>query len=557
MARPDARDEIASYNEAKGLRSFREPEFKLCAAYMLPSINAGWDIQGPITSQRVNPNSLRVAYDSTGPRSLPKYASVLERLLTPVGSRYHGLMTPDKSLMAKRRVKTYFDELTDVLFKYRYNPWARFRQATGESYASIGVYGTGPVYVAKRRKDNLYGGNSMLYKACNLRDIFILTNENDEVTKVYRRFWLNVRQFKSTFPNTNFPASMQTESLKASPSETTFWEFVHVVFPRNDFAPDALNHRRLPISSSYFSVTDNAYIGEEEGFRSMPYLTPRNFTMSGDPYGISPAQIALPALGGASLMKKTQLKLGNKAADPTLLAHDDGVLGGEIDQRPGAVIFGGVDKQGRELVKPMQIGTFRMSENLLTEDRKDIEDCFFVTIFSILEEQPEMTATEVIERAGERAAQLSPTMGRLQTELLAPNIGREIDVLDEMGVLPEMPPELIEAEGEYEVSYTSPLAKSIHAEEASGFGRTVEMANGIAQATGDLSIMDMFDFDTAIPEIANTQAVPERWMSDPDSIAAKRDARAKQQEQAELMKNSAGLAQAAKAAGDLQASGQV
>jgi hypothetical protein len=188
---------------------------------------------------------------------------------------------------------------------------------------------------------------------------------------------------------------------------------------------------------------------------------------------------------------------------------------------------------------------------LLQDERADIEDSFFVTLFQILTDTPEMTATEVIENVAEKAALLAPTMGRLQSEKLGPTIEREIDLLDEMGVLPEMPPELIEANGEYDIAYTSPLAKSLQAEDVSGYMRAVEFAMNTANATQDPSHLDHFDFDTSLPEIANIMSVPVRWMSDEKAVKAKRANRQEQAQNAELMANAPALASAAKTAADM------
>jgi hypothetical protein len=61
--------------------------------------------------------------------------------------------------------------------------------------------------------------------------------------------------------------------------------------------------------------------------------------------------------------------------------------------------------------------------------------------------------------------------------------------------------------------------------------RTVETTRELVNVTQDVSLLDRFDFDTAIPEIARDQAVPERWMSDDTAVAAKRRARAAAQQQ--------------------------
>jgi hypothetical protein len=448
-------------------------------------------------------------------------------------------------IMAVRR---YFDTVTDKLFKFRQASRARFRIATGEMYTSIGAYGTGPLYVGKRKPNALYNAPSFMYKGCLLRDVFILVNDDDEVEAVYRRFFLNARMWKSKFPDLPLPRAL-SNNVK---SETAMEEFVHVVRVRTDHDPEAIDARHMPVVGSYLNVKDQEYVGEEHGFRSIPYLTPRTMTVSGDPYGFAPSVRVLSNMGGASAMKKTQIKQGQKAADPVLLTYDDGVMNGEVDLRPGAVNPGGLDAQGRELVKTMQTGNFQVSEKLIEDDRMDIEDSFFVTLFQILNETPEMTATEVIERVAEKTALIAPTMGRLQSEFLGPCTEREIDLLIELGEMPPMPPELQEAQGEYEIQYTSPMAKGIHAEESAGFVRTVEMAISVANATGDPSPLDHFDFDTALPEIADNQGTPARWINDAKVVEQMREVRAQKQQEAMAMQNAAGLSQAAKVAGELQ-----
>lgn len=552
MARPDPKDALKLYEQAKSIRSVEENDWRMASAYCLPSHYSAWQTDGPASYHQSNAAARRVQYDTTGTRSLPKYVSILERIATPVGQRWHGLMPSDVRLRKNRRVKAYFDALQDLLFKMRYDPKAWFRTASSEMYTSMGVYGNGPIYIGQRKITPVSRLPGFRYIACPMRDVFFLVDDDGEVVAVFRRFWLNVRQFRQKFPDLPMPSQMQSEAAKPTPNEQQYFEFVHYVTMRGaDYDPTAIDARRHPVVGSYICVKSQEYVGPETGFRSMPYRIPRTATVAGNPYGISPAVSVLAALGGASTVKKTYLKQGNKAVDPVLLAYDDGVLNGEVDLRPGAVNYGGVDKQGRELIRPLQTGNFRVAETLLADERRDIEDSFFVTLFQILNDTPEMTATEVMERVAEKASLLSPTMGRLQSEFLGPCIEREIDMLDELGMLPEMPPELIEAKGEYEVVYTSPLAKGQYAEEVSGFMRAVEMALGVANATQDPSHLDHFDFDTAIPEIADYMAVPARWTNDPKKIEAKREDRNAQAQQAELLKNAPALASAAQTAASM------
>lgn len=555
MAKVSAEEEIQRYREAQNLRRPHEPDWRMSAAYCLPRHYSAWTTDGPIVSPGNSASQTRrLNFDSTGVLALPKYMAVLERLITPHGTKWHGLAPQDKNLARSYRVRKFFDELNDLLFQYRYEAKANFRQSSAEMYASIGAYGLGPIYIGKR-KSKLFGAQSKLfYKACHMRDVYVLVDAEGEVDTVYRRMYINKRQFKDRYPDEPMPKSLERGGAKDTEDDKK--EFFEVVRAREDYDGSAIDEKRLPLVSRMVAVDDKHYVGKESGYQSMPYLTPRTFTEAEDAYGFSPALQALAAMGTASSIKKTVLKQGQKAVDPVLLTHDDGVMNGRMNLRPGAQNPGGLDRQGRLMVQPLPMGNFTVSEKLLEDERRDINDSFFVTLFQILIDTPEMTATEVMERTAEKAALLSPTMGRLQSEFAGPCIGREIEVLAEAGLLPEVPEELIEAEGEYEIVYTSPMAKAMYAEEVSGYMRAVEFAMNIAQHTQDPSMLDHFNFSVSIPEIADRMAAPTRWMHNENEREAVAEARAQAQQQQQILQNAAPIAGALRTAAEMQKGSQ-
>jgi hypothetical protein len=547
MALPEIDSIIMLYKDAQASRSPFENEWRVAASYCLPAQYEAWQTIGPRNNSNRQDASRMVAYDTTAARSLDKYKAILERIATPNGMKWHGLQASDAALRAKRRVKEYFDTLTELLFKERYDPAANFRVATSEMYSCMGVYGNGPVYIAERKLGPLVRSRGFRYVACPMRDIFVLADDEGNVTHVFRRFWLNARQHQSRWPGKPLPKGMNAGPMH----ESDYKEFVHCVGIRTaDYDAKALDARRHPVWSSYIAVEAREYVGDERGYQSIPYKIPRTMSEAGSPYGHSPAMRVRGAMGSASAIKKTYLKQGQKAVDPPLFTSDDGVLNGEIDIRPGAINHGGVSRDGKELVKALPPGNFRVAETILQDERLDIEDSFFVTLFQILTENPEMTATEVIERVAEKAALLSPTMGRMQSEFLGPTIEREIDLLVELGRMPQMPPELIEAAGEYSIQYTSPLAKGMYAEEVAGFQRSVEMSIAVATATQDPSALDHYNFDVAIPEIADNLSVPARWMNDEAIVKARREARAEQIEQQQAIDAAPAAASIAKTMAD-------
>jgi len=159
-----------------------------------------------------------------------------------------------------------------------------------------------------------------------------------------------------------------------------------------------------------------------------------------------------------------------------------------------------------------------------------------------------MTATEVVERAREKGALLSPTMGRFQSECLGPMIEREFDLLMDQGLLPPPPQKVVDAGAEYKVEYDAPLNRMMKAEEAAGGMRSFQYAAEIAAQLQDPSILDVFDTDAMMPEMALINGTPYRWIRDPEAISQIRQGRQQKEAVAQITQALPGMAAMAKAA---------
>jgi hypothetical protein len=254
----------------------------------------------------------------------------------------------------------------------------------------------------------------------------------------------------------------------------------------------------------------------------MPLLVPRFTASPREPYGRSPAMMALPDLKMANEQKKTMMEAGHRAVKPPLLTADDGVLG-KLSLKPNAVNVGGLDHQGRQMVQPMQFGAqLGFGMELLADTQKLIERAFLVPLFSVLSDTPDrMTATEVLERAKEKGILLRPAAGKIEAELLGPMIEREIDILAAMGVLPPLPPELAEIDGEYRVTYDNPLQRAARSERSAGLLRSLEALAPAAGIVGP-DVYATIDFDAAVPGILEDQGVPPSWIKSRERLEAEK-----------------------------------
>ena len=465
--------------------------------------------------------------DSTAALGLERFAAAMESMLTPRNQKWHRLTASDPALAADREVKLWFEQATNYLFKHRYSPKANYASQQHEVYIGLGAFGTSIMFADSHDQGGLR------YQATDLRELLFDMNHQGIIDTAYRKFSLTARQMQQRVDSdrwSSIPASV-TKAIEKTPDKK--FQIIHCIRPRIEVDKDKLDYRGRPFASYYVAVQDQHMLSEG-GYDTFPYQVSRYVTGPGELYGRSPAMLALPAIKVLNEQKKTMLTQGHRAVAPVLLSHDDGILD-SFSMKPGAMNPGGVTAEGRQLVHALPVGNLAAGQELMDMERQVINDSFLVSLFQILVETPTMTATEVLERAREKGALLSPTMGRQQSELLGPMIEREVDLLLKQGLLPPMPDVLIEAQGEFDIEYDSPLSRSQRAEEASGWLRTLEAAIAYANTTQDLAVLDQFDSDVIYQQLAEINAVPPSWMRDPDAIQQIRQDRAQQQQMQQMV----------------------
>lgn len=459
-------------------------------------------------------------FDSTAVIALQRFGAILDSLLTPRNSFWHHLKPDDKTLMRDRATRDWFSAINTILFDERYAPTTNFSAQNQNQYLSLGAYGTGVMFI-----DDLFGRKGLRYRNVHLGEIYLQENHQGIVDRVCRHFGLTVRQAIQQF-GANCPETIRTQ-YETSPEKVFY--FLHWVCPRTDRDPYRKDFKGMEYASYYVSVEERRLVAEG-GYTTFPYAISRYEQAPNEAYGRSPAMAVLPAIKTLNEQKKSLLKQAHRTVDPVLLAHDDGVVDG-FNLEPGAINTGGVNKDGRMLVQPLPVGNVQVGKETMDDERAVINDTFLVTLFQILVETPEMTATEVLERSREKGILLAPTIGRQQSEYLGPLIDREIDILSRQGRLPPMPRMLKEAKGKYKVIYDSPLSRTQKAEWAAGAMRTVQSLLEVAQVTGDPSKLFYINWDVAAPQIAEINGTPSEWINDTEQVQRMKDALAQKQEE--------------------------
>jgi len=468
--------------------------------------------------------------DATGALALHRFCAIADSLVTPRNMKWHGLQGDDY-VMKDRASRLWFENTTKELFRQRYDADANFAAQNYNNWQSLGAFGNSVMYVDNFDNRWFGGGQGLRYKSVPFGQAFFGENHQGKVDRIIRWFRLTAYQAVQKWGRDALP-----QQLVAPLEQNSLWEynFLHCVKPRgDDYDPDALDHTSKPFASYYVSVEGRCLMQKEGGYDRFPYAVSRYDQTPGECYGRGPAMLVLPSLKTLNAEKTTFLTQGHRAASPVLLMYDDGIVG--MDMRPGAMNKGGVNADGRPLVHTLPVGDIQISIEMMQEERGIIDDVFLVSLFKVLSDHPNMTATQVIELVNEKGMLVAPTLGRQHTEYVGGMVPRELDLMSDMGMLEPMPPRLREAMGAYEVTDTSPLAMAAKNGEAAGFFRMLSQLREIVNVTQDTSQLDRLDFDTAVPEIARTQNVPERWIASDDAVIAKRQQRAQQQAKQEAI----------------------
>lgn len=426
--------------------------------------------------------------DASATIDLEQAAALHESFTTPRTQRWHRLVPTNPELRKSARVKEWFEKATDVLFQFRNSPRSRFSNQTHEDWKSILAYGNGNLMVQELPT----GGTA--YRHTTVAASWIDTDADGIVDTVFYEYKLSAKAAVGRWKDQAPPSAHACLGTNPFTEHT----YLHAVYPNPDYDPTSRRPEHMQFRAAEISVVDRRVL-EEGGYHELPYMWSRYTVNPAETYGRGPGMLMLPDLLTLQEMERVFLRSGQKVADPPLLVADDGVLGRgnkRVRLIPGGMTMGGLSPAGVPLVQPLQTGArLDVTMEMAERRRKLIRRAFSIDVLEILiEDRTPMTATEFLGRAREKATLVAPIIGRYQSERLGPMITRELGIAVRQNKLPQMPEELIEAEGEYEIEYESDATRMQKAAEIEAYPRTFESLMPLFQADpGLLSIFKSYE----------------------------------------------------------------
>lgn len=314
------------------------------------------------------------------------------------------------------------------------------------------------------------------------------------------------------------------------------YPFIQALYPRLERDETKIDTKNKAFASIYIDTT-HRHLVEVGGYDELPQAVSRFMKWGREPYGWSPAWIALPDARQLNFLEKNLDLLSELMLFPRFLVPAS--LKGRLDLRPGGATYLKDGTSPENFPKEWATsGEIKQGMERAAMKRINIDRAFHVDLFQMFRNiERQMTATEVAERAAEKLIQFSPTFSRLTTEFYGPILRRLFRMLYNAGKFPPAPAVLFKRLGgvyliaEPELTYNSRVALAMKQVENVGFLRTLGALQPIFPIKPDL--LDHYNWNAIVRDMARNDTTPEEWILPGEQVAAIQQQRAQQQAQLE------------------------
>jgi hypothetical protein len=395
----------------------------------------------------------------------------------------------DRALENKYGVKDWLELAEDALYK-AYNEGNLYSQMPA-LIESAATFGHGVMLV-----DEDVVNRKIRCATMDAREIYLDTNEYDEVDTVFREFYMTLENAAAYFGLDKLAPEIR-DTWKDEESKTRTLRLCHAVYKnKGSDGTNALTGKFM--YASVFVDLDNRHVIREGGYQDFPYAVFIWKKTTGKKYGMSPA---LAAVNDIKLLYKAEeslLEVAQLSAHPPMNVPQR-LQGSEQIVPDGRNYYIASD----QIINPIQIGAnFPITIEITRDMEERIKDWFHVDFFLMLQQQTrQMTATEVVELQGEKAAVLSNMVTNLNYALQK-IVQRSVDILFRQEKMPELP-NALRRHGTYmKVDFIGILAQAQRkAHRTSGIMQGLQIMGALAQmAQAVPQIAEAFDYVDA-PEI--------------------------------------------------------
>lgn len=482
--------------------------------------------------------------DSTGTLAARTLSAGMMAGLTSPARPWFRLMPSSLDLMDDGAVREWLwtveTRMRDVFAR------SNLYDALPNVYGDLGVFGTAALCVVEDEEDIIRT------HAPAIGSYYIATDHSGRIVAFFLERSKTVEQLVRQY-GTRCTATTQ-EMYRAGKLDA--WVEICEVVDLNPNADDRYaDSKLLPYRLVCFEVSgqDNDHPLEESGYHEFPYMVPRWAVTGEDIYGSGPGMDALPDVRQLQLMTKRKLMGIEKMVNPPM------VLSPELENKnfsllPGALNYG---RSMSAAPAAMPAHPLNIPLNWLLEDiqavQQRIQRAMYEDLFLMLAntDRRQITAREIDERHEEKLLQLGPVLERVNDELLDPLIDRTFAIMLRRGLIPE-PPEALQG-AELRVEYVSIMAQAQKVVHTASVDKFLSFVGAVSQLSP--GVVDKVNFDEAVDDYGDQLGISPKLVYASDEVAARREARAQQEQAQQQMVNLAGMAESAKTLADTQMGG--
>jgi hypothetical protein len=407
-----------------------------------------------------------------------------------------------------------------------YDPIAKFTRATKEGDHDFAAFGQTVISVEINKL-----GNGMLYRCWHLRDMCWQEDEEGNIATVFRKWKPTAQTLVRMYPKTVDAKVTRLDAIK--PFETV--ECIHMVVAGDMY--DKTIPRGMLRWSIVYDIA-NKTILEETPIWGRYYVIPRWQTVSGSQYAYSPATVcALPDARLIQAMTMTLLEVGEKAANPPIVATQDAIKS-DMALYAGGVTYIDADYDERtgDALRPLgqDFRGLTYGVEMNRDTREMIYSAFYLNKLSLPERTAAMTAYEVGQHVQEYVRNALPLFEPMEAEYNAALCDETFDVLSRRGTFGDRRgwPKALQA-AEIQFTFESPLHDAIEQQKGQIYQQAQQLMAGAIAI--DPSTAFVQKAEVALRDALNGIGTPARWLNSESFVKEAKAAQAQQQEKAQTL----------------------
>lgn len=418
------------------------------------------------------------------PGKRDRAAEVNENILNPVGTqaarrcaagltegvvsrtrKWFALRVPSIDMTVDREAAEWLANAEYVL-RYIFSN-SNFYQAFGQAALNMVCFGNGAMWVEPDPE------RVARYHSLPIGEFAFGVDHTGRVRRLLRVFSLKAKDFENRF--SKVPEKVKKLVEKGGESALTPVIVYHYVTPERQY---------------YWSEYDKKNeLLDELSVDGWPFGILRWDVIGYDAYGTGPGMEAVPLIKELQQCEITKAKLLDAMHQPPMQA-DAMLASGGIELIPGGITYvpGLSQAGGGGAVRPI----IEVNPNSLIAIQQDIDrlvrqinELFYLDLFLMISQLDTVrTATEIVERRGEKVVMLGPVLQRIEDEALSPLITQTFNLALEAGLLPDPPASLRDAD--VQIQYISMLHQAQEASDTVSIERFLATIGNVGAAIPDV-----------------------------------------------------------------------